>query len=100
MPLPTLRIGIIGAGMIGRAHARAFRDVEASFQPPPARIELTVVADADRPLAEDAQTRWEFARAATDWRAVAEAEDVDVAVVALPNFQHAEAVNALLAASK
>jgi len=100
MPLPTLRIGIIGAGMIGRAHARAFRDVEASFQPPPARIELTVVADADRPLAEDAQTRWEFTRAATDWRAVAEAEDVDVAVVALPNFKHAQAVNALLAASK
>src|SRR5438309_8607985 len=100
MAVPTLRIGIIGAGMIGRAHARAFRSIEASFQPAPAHIELTIVADADGPLAADAQTRWEFARTATDWQDVADSKDVDVAVVALPNFQHAEAVAALLDAGK
>jgi predicted dehydrogenase len=100
MPQPLLRIGLIGAGMIGRAHARAFRAIEQSFQPSPARIELTVVADADAPLATDAQTRWEFERTASDWHAVAEADDVDVAVVALPNFQHAEAVDALLERGK
>ncbi len=100
MPLRTLRVGILGAGMIGRAHARAFRAIEQSFQPPPARIQLQVVADADGPLAEDARTRWEFERTAKDWHAVAEADDVDVAVVALPNFQHAEAVDALLQRGK
>ncbi len=100
MAVPTLRVAIVGAGMIGRAHARAFRALEASFQPPPARIELTVVADADGPLAEDARSRWEFGRTASDWQAVAEADDVDVALVALPNFQHAEAVNALLERGK
>ncbi len=96
MQTPKLRIGIIGAGMIGRAHARAFRSIEASFQPAPATIELAVVSDTDVPLAEDAQRRWEFDRIATDWHAVAEADDVNVVVVALPNFQHAEAVSALL----
>ncbi|HET6315583.1 MAG TPA: Gfo/Idh/MocA family oxidoreductase [Chloroflexota bacterium] len=100
MAVPTLRVAIVGAGMIGRAHARAFRALEASFQPPPVRIELTVVADADGPLAEDARSRWEFERTATHWQAVAEAKDVDVAVVALPNFQHGEAVNELLQRGK
>jgi predicted dehydrogenase len=98
--MPTLRVGIIGAGMIGRAHARAFRALKASFQPAPAEVELTVVADAEASLAEDARTRFEFARVANGWEAVADARDVDVAVVALPNFQHAEAVHALLAAGK
>ncbi|HEY3058129.1 MAG TPA: Gfo/Idh/MocA family oxidoreductase [Chloroflexota bacterium] len=98
--MPTLRVAIIGAGMIGRAHARAFRAVRQSFQPAPADIELTVVADADAALAEDAKTRWEFERTASDWQAVADADDVDLAVVALPNFQHAQAVDALLANRK
>jgi predicted dehydrogenase len=98
--MPTLRVGIIGAGMIGRAHARAFRALKASFQPAPADVELTIVADADMPLVEDARTRFEFGRVASRWEAVAEATDVDLAVVALPNFQHAEAVEALLANGK
>ena len=98
--MPTLRVAIIGAGMIGRAHARAFRALRQSFQPAPADIALTVVADADATLAEDAKLRWEFERTASDWQAVAEADDVDIAVVALPNFQHAQAVGALLANKK
>jgi predicted dehydrogenase len=98
--VPTLRVAIIGAGMIGRAHARAFRALEASFQPPPAHIQLSVVADSEATLLKDAQRRWEFERTTTDWRSVADAADVDVAVVALPNFQHAEVVQALLARGK
>jgi predicted dehydrogenase len=95
-----LGVAIVGAGMIGRAHARAFRQLRESFQPAPAEIELTMVADADAALAADAQARWGFARVASDWQAVAEANDVDIAVVALPNFQHAVAVDALLARGK
>ena len=98
--MPTLRVAIIGAGMIGRAHARAFRALRQSFQPAPAEIELTVVADTDAALAEDARARWEFDRAAADWQAVADADDVDIAVVALPNFQHVQAVDALLQTNK
>jgi predicted dehydrogenase len=100
MAIPKLRVAIIGAGMIGRAHARAFRALEAAFQPTPAQIEMAVVCDPEGALAEDAQRRWEFERTASDWHAVAEANDVDIAVVGLPNFQHAEAVDALLERGK
>jgi predicted dehydrogenase len=86
--------------MIGRAHARAFRGLGAMFQPMPARVELTVVADPDQALARDAQARWEIGRVSRSWSEVVEAEDVDIACVALPNHEHRAAVEALVGAGK
>ena len=86
--------------MIGRAHARAFRMLGATFQPAPARIELTVVADGDLALARDAQVRWEIDRVVPSWREVADADDVDIACVGLPNHEHRAAVEALVASGK
>jgi predicted dehydrogenase len=97
---PTLRVAIVGAGMIGRAHARAFRGLAAMFQPMPARVELSVVADPDQALAGDAQVRWEIGRLSRSWSEVVEADDVDIACVALPNHEHRAAVEALVAAGK
>jgi predicted dehydrogenase len=93
---PTLRVAVVGAGMIGQAHAHAFRTLPEVFRSATAEIELAVVADADAPLAEDAQRRFGFARTASSWDAVAEARDVDLVCVALPNFQHRPAVEALV----
>jgi len=86
--------------MIGRAHARAFRTLGATFQPAPARVELTVLADADLELARDAQVRWEVGRVVPSWREVVDADDVDIACVGLPNHEHRAAVEALVAAGK
>jgi predicted dehydrogenase len=96
----TLRVAIVGAGMIGRAHARAFRMLGSTFQPAPARIELTVVADGDLALARDAQVRWEIDRVVPSWREVVDADDVDIACVGLPNHEHRAAVEALVASGK
>jgi predicted dehydrogenase len=96
----TLKVAIVGAGMIGRAHARAFRGLAAMFQPMPAAVELSVVADADAALAREAQVRWEIERVAASWTEVVEADDVDIACVALPNHEHRLAVEALVAAGK
>jgi predicted dehydrogenase len=98
--VPTLRVAIVGAGMIGRAHARAFRALRGAFQPMPAEVDLVAIADADAALAADAQARWEIARAAPSWEAVADMRDVDVVCVALPNHQHRQAVEALVANGK
>ena len=95
-----LRVAIVGAGMIGRAHAHALRAMREFFQPVPADVRLTVIADAAAALTSDAQARFEFERVASDWREVVDARDVDVAIVALPNHQHLEPVAALLAAGK
>ena len=96
----TLRIAIVGAGMIGRAHARAFRALEAILEPGRLRVDLSIVADPDIALARDAQARWSIGRVVSSWREVVEADDVDIACVGLPNHDHRDAVEALVGAGK
>src|SRR5436190_15144593 len=97
---PKLRVAIVGAGMIGRAHAHAFRILPELGSAVPAAVELAVVADVDAHLAEDAQRRYGFERTAASWQEVADARDVDIACIVLPNKQHREASEACLAAGK
>ena len=98
--LPEIRVGLIGAGLIGQLHAHAYRRLGDLRQPIPANVHLAVVADAYEPLAEDVAGRFGFERTATSWEEVAEAKDVDVVTVALPNHEHRPAVEALLASGK
>jgi predicted dehydrogenase len=97
---PRLRVAIVGAGMIGRAHAHAFRMLRELGPAVPADVDLPVVADVDPHLAADAQRRYGFERTADSWQAVADAPDVDIACIVLPNKQHREASAACLAAGK
>jgi predicted dehydrogenase len=96
----SIGVALIGAGMVGRAHANAYRNASTVFDTgvPPAR--LVVVADAHEPFAIDAAARFGFERTATDWRSVVDAPDVDAVVVAVANSLHREIVEAALAAGK
>jgi predicted dehydrogenase len=95
----TFGVAVIGAGMVGRAHANAYRQAATVFDlaTPP---RLTAIADLHEPFAADAAARYGYARAETDWRAVVEAPDVDAVSVAVANSLHREVVEAALAAGK
>ena len=96
----TLGVAVIGAGMVGRAHANAYRQAATVFgldQPAP---RLVAIADLHEPFAADAAARYGYARAETDWRAVVEAPDVDAVSVAVANSLHREVTEAALAAGK
>ncbi len=95
---PRVRVALIGAGMVGRAHAHAYRALHEILET--VEVQLAVVADADEALAADAERRYGFERRASSWETVAEARDVDAVSVALPNFQHREVAEALLASGK
>ncbi len=97
---PVVGIALIGAGMVGHAHANGFRSISSLYAPPPAEVRLVAVVDANETLARDLAARYGFARVETDWRAVAAAQDVDAVVVALPNHEHQPVVEGLLAAGK
>jgi predicted dehydrogenase len=100
MTHPSLGVAVIGAGMVGRAHANAYRNAATVFdldQPAP---RLVAIADLHKPFADDAAIRYGYERAETDWRAVVDAPDVDVVSVAVANSLHREIVEAALAAGK
>ncbi|NAZ37052.1 Gfo/Idh/MocA family protein [Rubellimicrobium sp. CFH 75288] len=99
MGKPLLRVGLIGSGFMGRAHAFAYATAEKVFDLP-FRIRLAVLADATPEAARAGAEALGFDASTADWRAVAEGEDVDVVHVTTPNALHAEMAIAALEAGK
>ena len=72
----NLRVGIIGAGVIGGKRARIVRDSKGS--------ELVAVADPDHERAKTLAATFGVA-AFADWRELVKKDDVDAVIVAVPN---------------
>jgi predicted dehydrogenase len=100
MANPSLGVAVIGAGMVGRAHANAYRQAATVYAPGLPEIRLAAIADAYEPFATETARRFGYERAETGWEAVAAAPDVDVVSVAVANALHREVVEGLLAAGK
>ena len=99
MPAP-IGVAVIGAGMAGRAHCAGWRSAPTLFDPPLPAIKYAAVIDANEAVAADAATRYGYERSGTDWRALLEADDVQVVSVVVANALHRELVEELLAAGK
>jgi predicted dehydrogenase len=95
-----VRIGLVGAGWMGKAHAVAYRNVPMVFGPEPAVPALEMVADVNAAWAEAAAHNLGFARWSADWREVVADPRVDVVDITAPNDVHREIALAALAAGK
>jgi predicted dehydrogenase len=96
----SLGVAVIGAGMVGRAHAAGYRVASQLYDLDLPEIRLVAIADAYEPFAVDGAKRFGYERAETSWQAVVEAPDIDVVSVAIANELHRPVVEALLAAGK
>ncbi len=96
----TIGVAVIGAGMAGRAHAAAYRAATGLYGPGLPAIRLVAVCDAHEPFAVDTARRFGYARAETNWRAVADAPDIHAVSVVVANHLHREVVEGLLTAGK
>ena len=96
----SIGVAVIGAGMVGRAHANAYRNAATVFGLGGPVPRLVAIADVHEPFAADAAQRYGFERTETDWRAVIDASDIDAVSVAVANSLHREIVEAALAAGK
>lgn len=97
--MEALRVGVIGSGYIGRAHAIAMRTVGTVFADVAAPV-LELLADSDAARARAAAAELGFNRSTGDWRELVTDPAVDVVVVATPNYLHREMTHAALAAGK
>ncbi|MBI1361197.1 MAG: gfo/Idh/MocA family oxidoreductase [Alphaproteobacteria bacterium] len=95
----TLRIGLIGSGFMGRAHAQAFRAAAFTFDLP-AEPELDCIADIDEQRAAQAALSLGFRRSTGDWRKVVTDPAIDLVAIATPNILHAPIALAAMEAGK
>jgi predicted dehydrogenase len=92
-------IGLIGGGMIAKAHARALHALPL-YSRLGVEPDLAVVAEASKELADKAQRELGFRNGTADWRELVEAKEVEVVAVATPNIMHKEMVLAALSQGK
>ncbi|WP_406385717.1 Gfo/Idh/MocA family protein [Streptomyces sp. NBC_01618] len=93
MPLSSgpLRIAVIGAGVIGKAHAQRLSSGASDAV-------LVAVADSDADTARAEAARWDAAADSVD--SVLARDDVDAVIVAVPSGLHAQVTVASLDAGK
>jgi predicted dehydrogenase len=95
-----LKVGLIGAGFMGKAHSLAYSAMPMFFWPAPAMPVKRTIAEATEALAEEASRRFGFETYTGDWRTVVEDPAIDVVDIATPNHLHAEIAIAAAKAGK
>lgn len=83
MPKSKIRLGVIGAGMIGNVHMQAFSGLSDE-------VELAAVADVYMPLAEQRAAEYNIATVHVSPQALLEDPTIDAVVICVPNKFHAE----------
>jgi predicted dehydrogenase len=97
---PALRIGMLGAGGIAKAHVNAFRTIPYMFWPGTVRPDLAAIAGRSEARVREAAIRYGFDRYTTDWRTLAGDEDIDVFDNVGPDALHVEPTLAAIRAGK
>jgi predicted dehydrogenase len=95
-----LRIGVIGAGWMGKVHAMSYRTARSAFGPEPAVPVLAAIADLNLQMAERAAHECGFDRAVADWHSIIDDPTIDIVDICTPNDMHFEAAMLAIAAGK
>lgn len=89
---PPVRIGLVGAGMMGMTHSLAWSNVSSLYWPGHGHVIKQRLADATAELAERGAEQLGWNGQTDDWREVTRAADIDVVDVVVPNALHHEIV--------
>ena len=93
-----VRIGLIGAGWMGRAHTTSFHNAGMIFGDEVPVFEM--VSDVSKEQVSRFATENGYRRHTTNWREIIDDPDVDLVDVATPNSMHYEMAKAALNAGK
>jgi predicted dehydrogenase len=97
--MKPLNIGLVGYGLMGRAHSNAFRQANQFF-PLEYRPVLKAVCGRDGAKTKAFAENWGYESSETDWKKLIERDDIDLIDIAAPNNIHAEIAIAAAKAGK
>jgi len=90
--MDTFNIGLIGAGLIGRAHTIAFKMVKGFFAEKTKDVFLKVLAEENEEAAKSGALRLGFSEWTGDYRKLLERRDIQLVIIAVPNYKHKQIV--------
>jgi predicted dehydrogenase len=94
--MKEIRIGLVGAGWMGKAHTNAFLNALMLFGPECGKPVFEVVSDVNPQAAKIACEKLGFSRWTESWHEVVTDKNVDVVDIATPNAFHYEIAKAAL----
>ena len=94
-----LNIGLVGYGLMGRAHSNAFLQATRFFEVPCQPV-LKAVCARNLERVKSFAENWGYESVETDWRQLVERKDIDLIDIASPNDTHAEIAIAAAKAGK
>ncbi len=97
--MKQLNVGLIGYGLMGRAHSNAFRKA-GNFFNLPYEVVLKAVCGRDENKVKAFAKNWGYGSFETDWRKLIAREDIDLVDIACPNDKHFEIAIAAAKAGK
>jgi predicted dehydrogenase len=98
-PPPELRVGVVGYGVMGKAHCYGYR-VAPMLRALPVTPVVTVMSGRDGPAVAAAAAAYGVPGHTTDWRALVARDDIGVVDICTPPGTHAEIAQAAAAAGK
>jgi len=96
---PELRVGIVGYGVMGKAHCYGYR-VAPMLRPLPVTPVVAVMSGRSGPAVAAAAAAYGVPEHITDWRALVARDDIDVVDICTPPGTHTEIAQAAAAAGK
>jgi predicted dehydrogenase len=91
-----IRVGMVGAGFMGRTYSLALRVAPGLAWPQVPFAAQVRLVEVDRKAGRRAAEAWGWQELQDDWQAVTRADDIDLVLVLTPNDSHAEiAIDAL-----
>jgi predicted dehydrogenase len=91
-----IRVGMVGAGFMGRTYSLALRVAPGLAWPEVPSTAQVRLVEVDPKAGRSAAEAWGWQELQDDWQAVTRADDIDLVLVLTPNDSHAEiAIDAL-----
>ena len=99
MAVPEVGIGIVGYGMMGKAHSFAYT-VAPVMRALPVRPRLSMISGRHKEKVSAAAVAYGFDSWTTDWRELVQRPEIDIVDICTPPGTHAEIATAAAAAGK
>ena len=98
--IPTIGVGMLGYGFMGKAHSNAYKTLAYMTWPPPLMPELVSIAGRNEEAVAGAARRYGFTDSVTDWKQLVSDDRIGVFDNSGPNNFHAEPTIAAAEAGK